>query len=80
MSHGPCAMCADDASKYYHCSVCGDTFESQVELLDHLDGEEEGDCGYVQLELFSPRSLTRRRTGDGVKSKAWVKPPRSRRS
>lgn len=33
-----CEMCEEDASKYNHCAWCGETFQNQDELLDHLDG------------------------------------------
>lgn len=32
-----CKMCAEDSMKYNHCSWCGLTFQTQDELLDHLD-------------------------------------------
>lgn len=34
---GYCAMCADDASRYNHCSWCGETLPSPVALSNHMD-------------------------------------------
>lgn len=34
---GYCAMCADNATKYNHCSWCGATFDDLRGLVRHLD-------------------------------------------
>jgi len=35
LSRGHCFRCAEDASKYNHCSWCGDDFQSHIDLVEH---------------------------------------------
>lgn len=62
-------MCADNASTYNHCAICGNTYDTSFELLDHLD-EHLGGTPQKPKEVEPRGPVPRKLPGRG-RRKRW---------